>query len=238
MLNPSPARGGASGQRVLGLEMEFRSLSNTRPLRQGARLTVREPLECRVGGMRATAPSFLLLDSGPRSGRRAGTSRMAECRWFGGRPAGMRADCRLPGYAGMAKCRPGTPPGGQAACQSPVRGRGVRPDRACAGQSGTRAGVRSAANHAAMGWIAGTSDMEWGLLASGAGARMRRSNEWSRGRRHPFFERDAPSDGPPPPKRRITRPLPPRPAGFRAGALSGWIPRDPASDACCCLCPL
>ena len=30
-----------------------------------------------------------------------------------GRPAGMRADCGLPGYAGMAECRPGTRPAGR-----------------------------------------------------------------------------------------------------------------------------
>ena len=105
------------------------------------------------------------------------------------------------------------------------------------GQSGTRAWARSAANHAAMGRIAGTSDMERGFLAPSAGARMRRSNDWPRDCR-PFFRGSGAPDAGPPPKRRITRPLPPRPAGVRAGALSGWVPKAPDSGACYCLCPL
>ena len=74
--------------------------------------------------------------------------------------------CRLPGHAGRHSARP-------TACRSPVRGvmRGRIGYRE--GQSGARGGTRSAANHAAVGRIAWTSDAEGGLLAPGASAGVR-----------------------------------------------------------------
>ena len=68
-------------------------------------------------------------------------------------------------------------------------GIGGRP-RACGG-------AQSAANRAVMGWIAGASDMERGLLAPGEGPQM--------SGRCPFFGRSSTRGGRPPPKRRITR---------------------------------